>query len=355
MKRNILTNLSIESRILLFTVLAYLLFLLYLKVGLGFVILRSDALVYWKESLNWRAPFSVWWVPGYPLLIAAIRGITFNLLPASGIMIFIAAVSYLMAVKTVYDFAYYIKSSFPIHLSLLFAFFPFVGLTYSVYPNADTLAIALLLLCILSFKRKQWSHFILFAGFGMITHKALWFFIPPIMFIGFIKYRKLRPWLPLALFPVLIWIVVGAFYHKDLLWFLRWGVNNLIISTSSYPIFDGILTTIRSNSIIKTSKVVVVLSVVLVSLVCLYKSWRIKSWVSLSISLSLILMTAIINSYEIWVVVRFSRLLVIPLSIITFGVRPAILSNRYVIVLVLIFLIASNIFYGFYMNRFFAA
>ena len=75
------------ARLLWLAGIAYVLYLVYLEVGLGFEMLQLDSLSYWEKSLEWRTPYDPWWVPGYPLVIAAVRAITFNILPLSSLFI----------------------------------------------------------------------------------------------------------------------------------------------------------------------------------------------------------------------------------------------------------------------------
>src|SRR2546425_843967 len=82
-----------EVRLLIVIGCTYLLYLIYLIIGLGFQMLQGDVLSYWKESLRWTTPFSTWWVPGYPLLIAAVRGISLNIFPPVAVMVLISTVA----------------------------------------------------------------------------------------------------------------------------------------------------------------------------------------------------------------------------------------------------------------------
>jgi len=173
------------------------------------------------------------------------------------------------------------------------------------------------------------------------------------MLAAFIKHKESRVLLPLAGIPLLAWIVCGAFYHEDVLWFARWGIEHLIVSKSGLPICDGIVGPFLSGSIYKMAKGVLVSATVLLSLVTFFCSCRFRFWSGLSVSLSLILMAVVINQYEIWVVIRFSKVLVIPLAYILSQVdfRPAIRMSPLFVALFLL-CIASNLMLGHYMMVF---
>jgi hypothetical protein len=342
-----------EIALLGIAALLYSSFLVYLTVYLRFDMLRSDVLSYWGESLKWKTPFSAWWVPGYPLLIAAVRGITNNMVPPIGIMAGISAVAYLVAVSAVYRLAIHNRFRYPLFLGLVFALFPFVGLTYSVYPVADITAIALLLLAVSSLEKRQWVRFVVFSGACMIVQKVMWFFVPPLMLVAFVKHRESRVLVPYAFIPLVLWIGFGAVYHRDLAWFVRWSYENLFVSKSSLPVFDGLITPLLSGSAAKIAKGILVVLVMALTLVFAHYGFRRRQWAAMCISLSLFAMIVFVNSYEIWAVVRYSRLLVIPLSFVDtrFVDSQSRIRVRLAAGLILAVFLISNLAYGFYHAR----
>lgn len=344
-------------RLALTATILYALFLFYLVFGLQLNLLQSDVLSYWRESLAWQTPFSVFWAPGYPLLIALVRSLTFHMLPPIAVMSMISATSYVVAVITVYKIAIALKLGHPQFIALLFAVYPFVGLAYSVYPLADITAIALVLLCILGRERRRWGMFVVFAGAALIVHKATWFFVPPLIIATFLGNREARVWCPLAVVPLILWIVAGAFYHHEWFWFMQWGIGNLVTSQSSLPIVDGLIGPLLSGSPNKVGKGIVVLSTFLLSVMLLYQCYRLQLWSGFCISLSVMLMCTVINSFEIWAAVRFSKLLVIPLacSLRRAEAHYAVTTKPWVHASVLIGCLVSNLAYGFYFTRFFQA
>lgn len=343
--------------ILIAAALAYLLYFFYMRYLLKFDMMRSDVLGYWKESLEWKTPFSAWWVPGYQLLIAALRGLTLNLLPPLAVMMIISGLSYMVGIIAVFDFASHINFRYPVHITLLFAFFPFTGLSSTVNPIADSLAFALLFLCLLSYQKQQWRLFTLFAALCLITQKVLWIFVPPVMLLAFILHKSARPLVPLALIPLLAWIIGGAFHHKDPLWFMRWSVENLIVSKSALPVLDGIVSSLRSGSVARMAKGAVVLAIFALSLMLFIYSWRYKEWLGMSVSFSLLLMCSIINSYEIWAAVRYGKAVVIPLAIVLQRAdwKSNLPSNKILAIAAVILLICSNLAVGYYSGKYFFA
>jgi hypothetical protein len=352
-------NPHIRSEMALLGVAAvlYLLYLAYFTLGLHFNMFTTDVQTYWNDSLKWTTPFSTWWVPGYPLMIAAVRGITFNALGPIVIMAGISAVAYLVAVSAVYRLAVHNAFNHPFAAGLAFAAFPFVGLTYAVFPIADITAIALLLLTVLSLVKRQWVWFVIFSGACMMVHKVMWFFAPPLMLVAFVKHKESRMLLPLSLLPLLIWMAAGAIYHRDAIWFVRWSYDNLFVAKGTLPVLDGVITPLLSNSPEKIAKGILVAVVMALAAIAAVYGFRHKHWVGMCTALSLLAMAVFVNSFEIWAVVRFSKLLVIPLSFAGTGFidsRPKT-RVRLAAALALLVFVASNLAFGFYLARMYRA
>lgn len=339
------------KNILFISALMYILFVIYFAVILKFDLYRDDVWVYWKDSFNWKAPFSSWWVPGYSILIALVRWLTFGWLSPLATMSLIAGFSYVLAVATVYKTLVKLKINYAYYMTLIFAVFPFIGLTESVNPRADITAIALTALCILAFENGKWLAFTIFAAAAMMIHKATWFFIPPLMAFTFVKYKSSRFLLPLALLPLLSWIICGAIYHKNYFWFMHYAVNNLMSSRSSLPVFDGLFGSVLSAKPAKIIKGAVVLLVFVLSIAGGYYSFRLKHWSGLFICLSIFLMSIVLNEYEIWAVVRFSRLIIIPAAFTLSRLKPGFgYNDKYAFISILIASILTNLIFGYYMT-----
>lgn len=357
--KSIRTRMNSEVVLLVLAIGLYFLYLIYLTVGLGFRLLRSDVLVYWNDSLAWTTPFSTWFVPGYPFAIAIMRGLTFNLLLPDTLMVLISSFCYLVAVKSVYMICLENGqgSSDSFKLTLLFALYPFVGLTYSVYPLADSMAIALLVLCCFSFQKERWVLFTMCAALGLLTHKITWFFIPILLIIAFVKFERSRLILPLVLLPLLLLEIAGTLYHGDLFWMLRWSTEKLMSSRSSLPVFDGLFGSLIYGSLADKIKGIAILIVTLWGIMVLVISSRYQFLFGIAIPFSILLMLVVVNQYEIWSVFRFSRILLIPsigvlsLTKIKFGT----MFGKWRFSFALLIGIISNMVYGYYMVRIYFA
>jgi hypothetical protein len=345
----------------------YALFFVYLRGGLGFDLLRSDVLSYWNwsYSLTLTPPYSTWSVPGYPAMIALVRAATFDMLPPMAVMTSITATFYVIGVTVLGRLSNEAGITSPRELSLLFAAYPFVGLTYRVYPLADGVAIGLLLLCLLYYWRERWVPCSVFFGLMILTHKATWFFALPLLVVAVVQHRRSRVPLLLATVPLLALIAVGAVHHKDILWMLgelhvreRWSTNNLLTSQSSLPVFDGIVGSLTAGVLAKGVKGLLALCVFLLAAVSVVPCYRRRFWIGESIALALIMMGVVLRQYEIWSLVRFSGVLLLPLGYLLLTRNSAfsrrwggLTATRFRILFV--GAIACNVAFGYYVARMF--
>lgn len=291
----------------------YLAFLSYLWWGLGLELLQSDARGYWIESLKWRRPFSPWWVPGYPLTLALVSGLTGHQLAPVMVMLVTSAAFYLAGIAA----ARALGRSLGLGersanlAALLVAVWPFVGLAYAVYPIADSMATALVLSMLLALVRRRWVLFAAAAAACLLTHKATWYFVIGAMAMAW-RSRDARPWCVAAFAPLALLALAGGVYHGDPLWMVRWSVEHLFEPQAGLPILDGALGVFVTGQPAKLAKGVVVLAVMSLAVWTCVQSWRHRFWLGLAVALPVVAMGVTLNQYEIWAVVRFSKPLVVP-------------------------------------------
>lgn len=345
---------SEQRRLLVVAGLGYLLYLFYLVQILHFDMFRSDVRSYWLQSFEWRSPYSNWWVPGYSLVIAAVRGLTLGLLPPLAVMLPIAALAYLTAVAAVYRIARQVESGYAFELGLLFALYPLVGLTYSAYPMSDIGAIALFLLAVLEMQRQRWRRFTAWAAAALIFHKVMWFFVPPLLVTVFFQHPRARRVVPFAVVPLLAWIVGGAFKFHSALWFVRFNYETHTVLKQGLPVLGGLVQTLEMGSPLKLMKGAVIVTTLLAALVTAFLSARRKLWPGLWISGVVAFLIAAVNSYEIWIAMRYSKLMVVAWCLLSAGV----LRRRWGVVasvLAIALLMATNLGYGWYLAHYFGA
>jgi hypothetical protein len=333
-------------------VVGFLIELFFLLQVLQFDMFRSDVRSYWGQSFEWRSPFNAWWVPGYSLVIAAVRGLTFGKLPPLAVMIGIAGAAYVLAVGSMDRIARQSGAHSAFELGVLFALFPLVGLTYVVYPISDITAIALFLLAVLEMQRGRWGWFTLWCALALLFHKVMWFFVPPLLAIAFVQHPKARRVVPLAIVPLLLWIVGGAIRFGSPLWFIRFNYETHTVK-EGLPILGGLVETLRGGSAAKLGKGVVVLTTLTAALVTAVLCARRKLWAGLSVSLVVAFLVSAVNAYEIWIAVRYGKLLVVAWCQLAGATRSSRRASIAGWVGVAVLLLASNLAFGYYLAHYF--
>ncbi len=370
MKLN-LNNLIISKSLLLCIcfIIALLIALgIYLTVFLKFDALVSDVAGYWIDSLDWKHPYDLYHVPAFSLLIALLRGLTFNLLPPLFMMRLITFSAVLTSLISIFTL---IKRStknerWAIAGTLLFILWPFVGLTYAVYPVADLVAIAFFLVGILLLSKNNLLSGALFLGLTLISHKALWPVVGLVVLFWILRNWQARStkWLIAALILILplgiIWMG-SAIYHRSLL-----GMVDSYLSERSSAfspgnfLFASILGVFQERTLIDFAKsslsILIFISTLSLIIIDLVKRNQ-NSHFGLAILVSIILLYALFNFEFIFYIIRFSRLLVLPAVWNLYPKFPNIFRKKTVLVisgLILIGLVITQFIMVGYLPVFFS-
>lgn len=335
----------------------FLAYLAYLVGVLHFEMMRSDVLAYWKGSYGWMRPYSVWWVPGYPWAIALVRAATFDSLPPLVVMLAISGVALLAGALIIYRIGLDLKSGSAMAFALLFILFPVVGLNYTVYPYADGPGIALLLLSFYFYLRENWSALTVALAATVLTHKATWYFVFPLVLMVFIRHKQSRKVLPLFALPLVLLIVAGSFFHHDILWFMRWSSENLLASRSTVPVLDGLIGPFLVGGTAKMLKGVLVLLVFFSGVGMLRYCYTGKFWLGFVVSCGIVLMGLSVNHYEIMALLRFGKVICVALPFLPAGAEGYPLMARLlrpkVFGAILLLALVSNLLFGYYMAKIF--
>jgi hypothetical protein len=334
---------------------------------LDFNVLQSDAKGYWDDSLSLNAPFHPFHVPGYPVVICILRIVTLSLFSPAFYLQSITFLSFCMALFLIFEIGMIFSGSKTIGLvsALLFMLWPMVGLTYVIYPVADSIAMALFLLGLFLFlKEKPLLGSIAWAG-TLFMHKATWVFVAISFFVWFFRSRqafvKKLAYGAMVFIPLLVYSILGSFYHGSFTWIASSNFQAEMSSNGDLLLFNGLLGTLRINGIQALGKGSILLAVFFVSIFTIFYSLinKYRYWeYGFAIGISTLVLTSLINQYEIWAIVRFGRLLVVPLSGILGSIkysriaRDGLLGKSLIAGLVLL-LFLSQFFYAWYMTVYF--
>jgi hypothetical protein len=120
-------------------------------------------------------------------------------------------------------------------------------------------------------------------------------------------------------------------------------------------VLDGLIGPFLTGDLNKVLKGCLILGIVATALAILYHSWRRGDWLGTSIAAMLVLVATIMNQYEVWVVARYSKLMMIPLAV-TLSHRAIwnrVLDDRVLFGALLFASIGTNVAFSYYMARFF--
>jgi hypothetical protein len=176
------------------------------------------------------------------------------------------------------------------------------------------MAMAVFLLTALALCEERWLAFGMYAGLAFVTHKALWFFLLPLLSLTFVRYPRSRPFVVLSALPLAVLWGGGTIYCGDPLWMVAWSTKNLMASPGALPVFDGLITSFLSQSVPKLAKGVFVLVLGLTAAASLYYSLLRRFWLGVAICTGTIAMIAVLNQHEVLASAHYARLLVIPVA-----------------------------------------
>jgi hypothetical protein len=317
-------NISKPTFFLPVLIALFLLLALFFATILHFNFMRSDVLSYWQESYNWKTPYYEH-PPLYALSIAFFRTITFNTLNPVVLMMTINLLTFSVCVICIYQF---IRNAEGNHIvaafgTILFGLWPFVGLTFTVMPIADSPAISLTLAGFIALQKSRRPLAALLLGLAIITHKGVWPIIGLIILADFYMRReffskKNFAYLAIILFPLILLWIAGSFYHHSITWLMERSIQVNTSVSGGYPILDGLIGTFQEGGLKGIFKGLVVLSFIILSIVTLVTSIKFKfKYYEYCIAIAIgVLLLFLFSSVEtIWGPVRYSKFLVMPLML----------------------------------------
>ena len=307
----------------------------YILVGLFLAALHFDFMVgditnYWQDSFKPQSAFNPDYPPLYPLMIVILRTITFGLLPPAGLMMSIVLAFLLLGGWFVYRIAKESGSSDGIAAlgAFLYGYWPLVGLTYAAYPKFDVPSVTLFLGGLYFLQTRRLRIGAGLVGISLLSHKAMW----PVGLMALaafvISNRKLLPRYKLVevlivgVLPLGLYWLIGAVIHGSLAWLLSFNIGVQVVSMSNLPVLDGALGTFLRGTPNEVLKGLIIAGFgVLAAWLC-FACLRDKPsmyLVGAAICVEIIFLWLILNQGEIWVMARYSRLLVVPLIWIITG------------------------------------
>jgi hypothetical protein len=345
----------------------------------------GDVFEYWKESLTWGLPFHPHHPPGYPWLIAMLHWLAGAWLTPLQIMQTFSFLFLLGGALLMVPICN--REGIPQRgwwMAFLFIAWPFVGSLYAIFPQIDSIVLFLLILGILLAMDSRWILAGAAWGAAMLMHPVAWIFGPLLLLVpwGIWTWEKRRsPSFPehmngrellamtgLAVAPMIILWLWQTAVTGDPLWTIASIFKAQVVSRGTPTILDGWIGTVMGKGISGWVKVGILSIVVLTAgyiLVRILTDRTVsrngrelyRKLVSLLLPAVVLVMAVALNQHEIWAVVRFSKILILPLILYRdrlFGFVPQRLRTPALCVLIgLGFL--TQVVYAWYMaNVFFS-
>jgi hypothetical protein len=291
--------------------------------GLGFRIFRSDVASYWRDSLAWREPFGVVHMPGYPLAIAAVRGVTCDVLTPVTLMATINLVALVAGTYGTLRLASQLGLSdrTAVAAAVAFALWPCVGITYSAFPLADMPAMAVVIWGAVLLLDERGIAAGCSLGLAAITHKGLWPAVG-LLLVGALTSpdrRRLAVRCSLtALFPFGALWVGGVVHGEPASWPVARSISLEAEPDSSLPLLDGLIGSILYGGAAGLLRAGMAMAATLGA--GLLFSHYVRHWrdpgqqVLATLSAQVVFLGLTLNQNAIFATVRFSGLLSVPLA-----------------------------------------
>ncbi len=307
----------------------------------------SDLGVYLNWSYDLKSHREPQQLPGYPFLLFFFRELTFGSLDNIFIAQLIVISFWAILVISVREILLKIAPRLSKFGTVVFAFYPFFGISFASYPLVDIIAHALLALSIYFGLKKQISFFILCVIAGTFLHKAMW---PTyLLFCTFLLYKKDISFrnlivisVPLASYYLYLFLLQNREFEE--LGILRNLSTNFNLNDSEY-IFQGLLETLKNDSFtIKFWKGICFLVVMIATLFLTLISFLKKDYFNLIFCLPILGIGLFINEFTSSAFLRHSKFILFPMCCF-FAQSTALtrlLSNNYFLIATSIVLILSQ-------------
>lgn len=334
---------------------------------LGFQFMRDDVGLYWQDSFDWKAAFNGLYAPLYLWVLALVRTITLGLIPPIPLMMTINLVCLLACGWLIYriGIASGVSSELSAAGALLFGWWPLAGLPYTVYPKTDIPAMTIYLGGVSLFlKDRRWAGSTVI-GIAMLAHQVMWPLGPLTIAASWLSDRArfgtrgLVGMMLVVVLPLGLLLVAGAIVTGTFTWTLGGNMRH-IESRGHLPILDGAIGTFMRGNLTEIIKGLIISGIAVLSGILACFGYR-QKWVGypvgIAICLVIIALWFVLNSFEIWGMVRFSRLLALPLMWVAAGRLKenlfATRRGRATVATFLAVLLLSQFVYAWYMVRVF--
>lgn len=295
-------------------------------------------------------------VPGYPALIALARGIFGWNDPE--LMRVMTLIGWFANLFVIYKILILCNIPFPLRgwRTLLYGMFPLVGMSLAVHPISDTFALLFLTTGILFFLLRRYAFMAVFLALALLMHKFTWPGVFIVLALGLWQKRIGLPIATLVVGPMAAYWIAISLHYSDPFYLIGGNINVGLENQRQYPLLDGVLQTLLDGvkgsfpDLIKGSLVGIIL------FICLWLLIE-KVWVGekalLAFLIPLLFFGLLTAPYLVFAVVRFGKLLVIPV-LVYINQRPRLNKHSTMMMPVLVILsLLSQFAFTYYQTGFY--
>ncbi|PVE20953.1 hypothetical protein DC522_29295 [Microvirga sp. KLBC 81] len=277
---------------------------------MGTSVLQSDVLGYSLQSQHWWQ--ANWHLPGYAILLWALRALTFNTIGDVLLMQTICLAAWSGSLWVFFQIAEHVNPAAARLGAMIYGLYPFVGITLIAWPLSDMVANFALIYAVLCLYERDWPRLTLAIAAMLLMQKALWPFSALIGLVawrrGFPLWRVFGSGVPLVLF----WLFV-AVNGEGLLWIVSVDMSKHFSVHTSLPLLDGILGTLMRGDVRGITKGLILLGLLFGTGAMTWIYGRRGNLEMIAILIPVLGLLVVLNEWVIWAAFRYSKILVIPL------------------------------------------
>lgn len=292
---------------------AWLALFAYISFARGMdLMFQTDSFKYLDASRNLLG-FPGLELPAYPALLALLNAVA----PWENPRIFgelISLVSYVASAVLVYLILAHYVLRYAIQCALLFAFFPLIGLAWTIQPRTNALLFALLALGTWYYVRNRSWQSVAVLALALLAHKSVWPVVLILVVVALIERRFTWAQAIVTFLPLALYWLAGASHHSDLIWMLRESFEVKVDAAGFLP-FGGLLGAYQeaTQSSLQIARFLFIVGLLLLCLLLLVSGiWRTQLWL-LAFIVSPLLWAIVINAHEYWSVFGYAAYVTIPL------------------------------------------
>ena len=308
LKENFLLQIIILGTITFFCLKIYLLF-----SGKEAIVSDLDVYEQWsKDILSNKEPHHL---PLFPILVSLLSNLTLGIIDTLLIMQLIAISAWVfLCIEFNNILKILVDKKYVNHALALFAFYPFFGFSFTLYPAPDKLAHLAVASLLLGYLINSKNRIIVAASMGLLIHKAMW----PYLIIGSVAcfvFKKIN-----LIHLIIIFLPLSAYYLFVNINNAQAEINILINLATDFGMQNGfsipfqeLINGLIFSGLVDTTKSLFLLTVTFVAIYLLILNIAKLNILNIFILIPILLIGAFIVEFVLTGYLRHSIYIVLPI------------------------------------------